>query len=143
MPFQLTYVTHTELPPSRSSKATVEDVAFEDVRQSFLNRLHSEQARLTVLGAALGSAQVDPASAFVDLEMFAHRLRGAAAVFELPELRDAAKALELAAAAAATERASIGEPLVQQTIQILTSRLTCLNGFTRPSNAAGSPLPAN
>jgi hypothetical protein len=40
-----------------------------------------------------------------ELELFAHRLRGAAAVFDVLALSEAAKALELAAAAASAARA--------------------------------------
>ena len=133
----------TDLNPGRGLKPTVLDVSYEDVRQSFLLRLHGDEVRLAVLRDALGSAEVSPATAFVDLEIFAHRLRGAAAVFDLPELRDAAKGLELAAAVAVAERSVIGEPRVQETIRILATRLTCLNGYTRPSSAPGAPVPAN
>lgn len=119
------------------------DVTFEDVRQSFLIRLHSEEARLVALRVALKSAQADPVSAFVDLEIFAHRLRGAAAMFDLPQIRDAAKELELAAALAATDAAYIGEPFVQEGIRILATRLSCLNGLTLPSSGPAHPLPAN
>jgi HPt (histidine-containing phosphotransfer) domain-containing protein len=129
--------------PAAYGPAAMLDLTYDDVRLSFLVRLHSEETRLAQLGAALKSAEADPAAAFVNLEMFAHRLRGAAAVFDFPELRDAAKELELAAAAAVTQRASFGEPLVQAAMRILATCLTCLNGFTRPSRPAATPLPAN
>jgi len=135
-------VPHTEPPSLWGSKPAALDVTYEDVRQSFLIRLHSEEARLIALSSALGSADVDAASAFVDLEMFAHRLRGAAAVFGLPELRDAAKGLELAAADAVAGRSSIGKPLIQEKVRILGARLTCLNAFTRSSVMVTS-VPAN
>jgi HPt (histidine-containing phosphotransfer) domain-containing protein len=105
-----------------------------DVRLSFLVELHGEEARLAALRDALSSAQGDRVSAFIDLEFFAHRLRGAAAVFGLPEIRDAATNLELSSAAAVTSNATLGEPLVQDTIRTLAARLTCLNGFTADSN---------
>jgi hypothetical protein len=119
------------------------DVLYEQVRQSFLVRLQGEEALLGQLGAALGSAKTDSESAIVDLEMFAYRLRGAAAVFGLPEIRVAAKALELAAAAAAVRSASIGDPPVLEAINLLAMRLTCLNGFTQGLNPLVTPTPAN
>lgn len=132
-----------ERPGLWGSKPTTLDASFEDVRQSFLIRLHSEQSRLAFLADALGSAQIDPASAFVDLETFAHRLRGAAAVFDLPELRDDSKQLELAAAAAAIEHSPVSEPRVQKTMQILAGRLICLNRGTPMSNVTVLPVPAH
>jgi HPt (histidine-containing phosphotransfer) domain-containing protein len=128
-------VPRTELPAIWWPKPAVLEVTYEDVRQTFLTRLHDEEARLKLLGAALNSAKLFPAAAFAELEIFAHRLRGAAAVFGLPEIRDAAQALELAAAGAANERTSSGEPLVQETIQLLAARLNRLNELTRPSIA--------
>jgi hypothetical protein len=61
----------------------------------------------------------------------------------LPELRDASKALELAAGAAAIEHSLVSEPLVQKTMQILTSRLICLNRGTRMSNVKVLPIAAD
>jgi HPt (histidine-containing phosphotransfer) domain-containing protein len=123
-------VPHIDRRGLSGSKPKALDVTYEDVRQSFLIRLHSEQTRLTVLTGALGCAETDPAAAFVNLEIFAHRLRGAAAVFDVPELREAAKGLELAAAAAAVDRAPIDEPLVQTAMQTLAARLTHMNVVT-------------
>lgn len=133
----------TERPASWDSTRPTLDVSYEDVRQSFLIRLHSERSQLASLADALEMAQMDPTPAFVKLEVFAHRLRGAAAVFGLPELRDDSKALELAAAAAALEHAPFGEPHVQQTMRILASRLICLNEGTPLSNVVALPIPAN
>jgi hypothetical protein len=51
----------------------------------------------------LRKSTIDSSLVFVDIGMFAHRLRGAALVFEFGEIGDAAKALELAAAVAAVD----------------------------------------
>ena len=114
---------------------------YEDVRLAFLVRLHSEETRLAALRDALASAQGDRVSAFIDLEYFAHRLRGAAAVFGLPEIRDAAKNLELSSAVAAMSNPALGEPLVQDTIRTLAARLSCINGFTANSCGPATPSP--
>jgi len=106
------------------------DLTYEEVRQSFLFRLHSERASLVSLSIALGSAAPTAELAFGNLEGFAHRLRGAAAVFDYPELRDSAKVLELAANAAALTSAAVNEPAVQIAAQHLQARLSHLIGGT-------------
>ena len=116
------------------------ELTYEDVRQSFLLRLGSEQTRLTALAAALGSPTDAPAPAFGDLEGFAHRLRGAAAIFDFPELRDASRALELAANTALAEQAPLNEPRVRIAIGSLVAKLTLLTGGSPP---AEDPLPAH
>ncbi len=130
---------HTDAVESGAAKAAVE-AAYEEVRLSFLFRLRGEQAHLATLTEALGSAEVDAATAFADLERFAHRLRGAAAVFEIPELRDMAKTLEQAVSAAVALRATNSDPLVQNAIHELNARLSFLNGGP-PGSVA--PAPAN
>jgi len=133
----------TEIPKAAIPRRALLDASYEDVRQSFIIRLRSEQARLAVLADALGTAATDTASAFSDLEMFAHRLRGAAAVFDVPELRDAAKALELSAAAAAVRSSPSGEPLVVKGIRALEDMLSRLNGDTPASAPAMGAVPTN
>ncbi|HEV7610022.1 MAG TPA: Hpt domain-containing protein [Steroidobacteraceae bacterium] len=119
------------------------DEEFAEVRLSFLARLSSERTKLAKLSNALASAALNPAPLFSDLEYFAHRLRGAAAVFEFPTLRDAAKALELAAGAAVSARAPNFEPLVLKAMQALDTRLAYLSEGTLSSAAAVAPAPAN
>jgi len=136
-------VPHTEYRQFADSMSAAADAAYEDVRQSFLIRLHGEKTRLAVLEAALQSAGPDPVSAFLDLETFAHRLRGAAAVFDFPGLRDDSKVLELAAAGAAIHGSPCGEPDVQKAMGILATRLTRLNGGAPGADVALAPVPAN
>jgi hypothetical protein len=97
---------------------------------------------LATLTRALEGASLDPWPVFGDLEYFAHRLHGASAVFELPTLRDAAKALELAVAGAVRDRAPNFEPLVQKAIRALEARLTSLHEGP-PSATAVVLAPAN
>ncbi|MEJ0006963.1 MAG: Hpt domain-containing protein [Steroidobacteraceae bacterium] len=79
----------------------VESEEFEVLRQRFRQRLHKEQSRLAALTKTLYSSAHVPASSLLDIHAFAHRLRGAALVFGFQDIGDAAKALELAASAAA------------------------------------------
>jgi hypothetical protein len=109
------------------SIAAPEDATFQDACQSFLDRLDGEQARLTTLESALTVAVAGPVTAFLDLEVFAHRLRRAAAVFDLPELRNDSKALELAAADAVMRHAPINDPHVGRAIRSLKAQLTHVN----------------
>jgi len=122
---------------SASAQATQADDAFEEVRQSFLERLRGEHARLVKLTLALGSAERDATAAFGDLEKFAHRLRGAAAVFEERALSEAAKDLELAVSAASIARTRHDDALVRMTLHTLAERLAVMNapqehGVRRP-----------
>jgi HPt (histidine-containing phosphotransfer) domain-containing protein len=123
--------------------AKAAEIAYEEVRQSFRVRLRAEQARLTTLTEVLGSVAGNPATAFGDLEGFAHRLRGAAAVFDYPELRDVAKTLEQAACAAVVLRSSKSDPLVQNAMRILAARLTCMNEAALPPEVAMVLAPTN
>ncbi len=118
----------TEEQPAASAKAAHSDEAFEEVRQSFLLRLHSEQARLLVLTDALGSSGGNSASVLGDLEVFAHRLRGAAAVFSAGALSEDARLLELAVAAASIEPRSDNDPFVWAAVGTLITRLASING---------------
>ena len=120
-----------------------EDATYQDACQSFLNRLDGEQKRLAVLETALAVAEEGPVTAFLDLEFFAHRLRGAAAVFDLPELRDDSKVLELAAAKAVLRHAPINDPHVEAAIRLLKAQLTLVNGGMPSAADALALLPAN
>jgi HPt (histidine-containing phosphotransfer) domain-containing protein len=104
------------------------DLAYEEVRHSFLARLRSERTTLTALTLALRSPAPTTLPAFHDLGEFAHRLRGAAAVFDFRALRDCAKNLEVAANAAARSGAPAGEPRVQEAMRELQVLLTGLMG---------------
>jgi HPt (histidine-containing phosphotransfer) domain-containing protein len=137
------YVTHTEQQRFGNKLPLTPDEEFEEVRRSFLARLHGEQANLATLAKVLECTALDPGPAFGDLAHFAHRLRGAAAVFEFPTLCDAAKALELAAADAMSERAPNCEPRVQKTMRSLNTRLTALNAGTISLAAEVALAPAN
>jgi hypothetical protein len=100
------------------------DAAFEEIRQSFIVLLGAEQERLAYLRHALQAADGFPVAVFEELERFAHRLRGAAAVFALPQLRDAAGVLELASSAALARHASNRDPRLRRSTRMLAAQLT-------------------
>jgi HPt (histidine-containing phosphotransfer) domain-containing protein len=126
----------TEQQPSTRAQPTPSDDAFEEVRQSFLKRLHGEQARLLVLTDALGSDIGNAALVLGDLEVFAHRLRGAAAVFDAGALSEDAKTLELAVAAASIAPVRQNDTFVWASLRTLTSRLASMNGTQLPADCA-------
>jgi hypothetical protein len=72
----------------------------EELRAAFLAKLHNERVQFVALSAALARAEEDADCIFLDLRDRAHKIRGGAAVFEIPELASAARTLEIAAIAA-------------------------------------------
>jgi HPt (histidine-containing phosphotransfer) domain-containing protein len=122
---------------ARTAASTAQsDATFEEVRQSFLSRLHGEQAHLLVLASALESTEGKAASVLDDLEVFAHRLRGAAAVFEAGALSEDAKLLELAVGAASIDPRINDDPFVWIALRALISRLAAMNGDPLPAGFA-------
>ena len=80
------------------------DDEFDRIRVTFYARLRCDRMRLTTLASALAQADGHPAGVFKALQGLAHRIRGAAAVFEATELGGAAYALEQAATTACDKR---------------------------------------
>lgn len=112
------------MPYAEKSQSPAETAAaYQEVRHSFLVRLQSEHARLTKLGEVLAATEGVPASALEDLERFARRLRGAAAVFHVPELHDAAKVLELATSSALERRAPNNDLHLRSSMRMLAASL--------------------
>jgi hypothetical protein len=101
---------------------------FEQLRELFFARLRSDRVRLTALAEVLARAQGDPAQTFEDMQLFAHRLRGGAAIFETPEVGFAANALEQAAASASVAHADSSDASVWRALENLLERLTIVNG---------------
>jgi HPt (histidine-containing phosphotransfer) domain-containing protein len=112
------------------------DDAFEQLRQAFNSRLRSDRVHLADLGTALTRAAAEPESIFEEIGMFAHKLRGAAAIFEAAEIGKAAMALELAATAASIAGAQNTDPPVWATLEALADRLASATGCDV------SPIPA-
>jgi HPt (histidine-containing phosphotransfer) domain-containing protein len=89
----------------------------------FTTRLQSERVHFVTLSAALARAEECPGQIFDDLNFRAHRLKGAAATFEFPELVLAAGALERASFAAATSHAAHTDADVWTALVALVDRL--------------------
>ena len=106
-----------------TATAVLPDDTFEQLQVAFYTRLRKDRARLVVLGATLAHSGSNPAPAFEELQTFAHKLRGAAAVFGAAEIRDAAQALEVAAHAAQAEHASEGNGQVWSALTLLSDLL--------------------
>lgn len=96
---------------------------FDELRDLFFARLRSDRMRLTALAAALSRAEGDPAHTFEDIQLFAHRLRGGAAIFETPEVGIDANALEQAAASASVAHADNSDASVWRALENLLDRL--------------------
>jgi chemotaxis protein histidine kinase CheA len=110
-----------------SMARVVSNDPFEELRDLYFARLHIEQTRLTQLATALVCAEGHPADEFAEIKLFAHRLRGGAAIFEAPEVGMAADALERAAALASAEHALSSDPSVRMALDSLLDRLTIVN----------------
>jgi hypothetical protein len=85
-----------QMPPQRPGSP---DEEFAKLRGRFHRRLRKEHTQLTALIQALGGTKERPALIVPSIQAFAHRLRGAALVFEYPELAAKAKTVELSAIA--------------------------------------------
>jgi len=96
---------------------------FEQLRDAFHLRLRRERANLEKLAAALTRADGGSALAFEKLRFSAHRLHGAAAVFEAFEVAEAASALEAASAAAWSTNADKSDVAVSTALQSLIDLL--------------------
>lgn len=104
------------------------DEQLEQVRSAFYSRLRSDRRRLITLCAALTRAGTEPEPHFEDIRMFAHRLRGAAAIFEAVEVGSAAHALEDAVVSALHVHAVGSDPRVWTALGALSDRLAIMNG---------------
>jgi hypothetical protein len=106
---------------------------FEDLRDAFFERLRTDRVRLTTFAAALAHTEGDPACTFEDIQLFAHRLRGGAAIFESPEVGIAADALEQAAASASVAHADRSDASVWTALENLLDKMAIVNGRRAPS----------
>jgi HPt (histidine-containing phosphotransfer) domain-containing protein len=88
------------------------DDAQESLRRKFHRRLQSERLQLNALATALTQAEKESNGAFENLRQCAHRMHGAAAVFEYTDVAAAAHALEQASEAAFSTHAGNFDPSV-------------------------------
>jgi HPt (histidine-containing phosphotransfer) domain-containing protein len=99
------------------------DDEFERLRDTFGARLRSDQIRLTTLAASLARIEGSPAGVFLALQTLAHRIRGAAAIFEATELSSAAYVLEQAAANACSNCSDHTDGAVWSALEELVERM--------------------
>jgi HPt (histidine-containing phosphotransfer) domain-containing protein len=116
----------------RTAAALLAADTFEQLQEAFYTRLRKDRLRLVVLSAALARCGGNPALSFEELASFAHRLRGASAIFGAAEIRDAAHELEVAAHAARDRRADAGDSQIWSALALLADVLTAVTDSTSP-----------
>ena len=99
------------------------DGEFDRIRTTFYARLRCDRMRLTTLASSLSRVEGHPAGVFKALQGLAHRIRGAAAVFEASELGEAAYALEQAATTACDKRSDHSDGPVWSALEELIELL--------------------
>jgi HPt (histidine-containing phosphotransfer) domain-containing protein len=102
----------------------------------FQRRLQEDLLTLGSLAARFAGTELVPGTVLEEIRFFAHRLQGAAAIFEAHELARSAQALEAAAALAGTGSEPNAPPSVSSTLQGLLAQLS--QRIDKNSNAAGS-----
>ena len=110
---------------------------FDELRDLFFARLRTDRVHLLALGTALACCEGDPAYPLEKIKLFAHRLRGGAAIFETPDIGDAANILEEAAALAAIVHADRSDASVRTALDSLLNKLAIANG--RPHRVDTGP----
>ncbi|MDB6009160.1 MAG: hypothetical protein JWL65_1410 [Gammaproteobacteria bacterium] len=96
----------------------------KELKLLFERRLQDDLLRLGSLAARFASVDAAPATVLEEIRFFAHRLHGAAAIFEAHELARSAQALEAAAALAVTGCAGNTSPSVSSILQSLLGQLS-------------------
>jgi HPt (histidine-containing phosphotransfer) domain-containing protein len=119
-----------DLRLDRTAAAILAADTFEQLQEAFYTRLRKDRVRLVVLSTALARCGANPALPFEELASFAHRLRGASAIFGAAEIRDAAHELEVAAHAAQDRRADQGDSQVWSALASLADLLSAVTDST-------------
>jgi HPt (histidine-containing phosphotransfer) domain-containing protein len=122
----------TEYQPRVSRREIAPDDPFDELQGTFYARLRSDLICLMVLTAALACADANPGPIFEDIRVFAHRIRGAAALFGAPDIGIVADALEQAAICAANGGARNTDASVCAALEALTEQLVAVNGRAAP-----------
>lgn len=113
----------TSLRTDPAAHPAVSGDEFDQLRETFCTRLRSDQVRLTTLAASLARIEGDPVGIFAALQSLAHRIRGAAAIFQASELTSSAHALEEAATKACDSRADHADGTVWSALEDLVEQL--------------------
>jgi HPt (histidine-containing phosphotransfer) domain-containing protein len=116
-------VKSTDYWPRPASGPATPQNHFEQLRGAFHTRLRWDRARLASLSSELQHAEGDSALIFDELRVVAHRICGAAAVFEAPEICTAAYKLEQALLTAIHAHAERTEPNVSALLDALLELL--------------------
>jgi HPt (histidine-containing phosphotransfer) domain-containing protein len=125
----------------KMTSAPVEmDDEFDRIRATFYARLRCDRMRLTTLAASLSRIEGHPGGIFKALQGLAHRIRGAAAVFEASELSGAAYALEQAATAACDKRSDHADGPVWSALEELVELLAMACGGALATAADFKPI---
>jgi HPt (histidine-containing phosphotransfer) domain-containing protein len=90
----------------------------------FQRRLQEDLLTLGSLATRFASADAAPGTVLEEIRFFAHRLHGAAAIFEAHELARSAQALEAATALAVNGCARNTPPSVSSILQTLLGQLS-------------------
>jgi chemotaxis protein histidine kinase CheA len=106
--------------------ATTSAEQFERYRAAFHDRLRGDRVRLTLLTAMLARAEQDPRCAVEEIRVFAHRLRGGAALFGAREVAIAASALERAANRALSAHGQHIDAAVRTALETLCEQLSAM-----------------
>jgi HPt (histidine-containing phosphotransfer) domain-containing protein len=104
------------------------DNEFERIRTTFHARLRCDRMRLTTLATSLSRMDGHPTGIFKALQGLAHRIRGAAAIFEASDLSGAAYALEQAATAAYDNRSDHADGPVWSALEELVELMAMACG---------------
>jgi HPt (histidine-containing phosphotransfer) domain-containing protein len=106
---------------------------FDRFQDIFCTRMRSDQIRLTTLAAFLARIEGNPVGVFSALQSLAHRIRGAAVIFEASALSSSAYALEQAATHACGNGSDHTDGAVWSALEDLVERLAaeCVGDFAR------------
>jgi HPt (histidine-containing phosphotransfer) domain-containing protein len=116
----------------RASPAAANDSRFEELRSAYYARLSRDRSRLATLSAQLAHAESDAMPVFEDIRMLAHRMGGAAAIFDAIEIGNAAITLEQATIVAMDARADNADPAVWAALESLVDLLMRSSRGDRP-----------
>jgi HPt (histidine-containing phosphotransfer) domain-containing protein len=117
----------TDYWPRPAREADTSDSHFEQLRGAFYTRLRNDRARLATLSAELARTDEDVAPVLEELRVLAHRMCGAAAIFEAPDIGDAANTLEQTLLTAIDEHADGTDPAVSAALEALVNLLVLAN----------------
>jgi len=98
---------------------------FEQLRAAYFSRLQTDRAQLAAIRLELGEMPQSQATAIEHLQLLAHRMCGAAAIFEADDIFTAAELLDRAASDA-TRTPGSGTRAVHLALDTLLNRLSLL-----------------